>query len=157
MADELDLKDRHTVVETCLSMTRYIDERRWDDLEQVFADDIEIDYTSIFGGRVATTTRAEYGRTARALLGNLDATQHLVAGHIVTGSGDDARCVSQVQAVHIKANRTGDAHFTVGAQYDMRLVRIAGEWRIKAVTATFRWASGNREVMRLGKLPRSDA
>lgn len=153
MSDQLHPSDRVAVVETCLTMLLCIDERRWADLGDVFTDEIEIDYTSIFGGRVATTTRADYIRTAEALLGNLEATQHLVSNHLVTGSGDRARCISQVQAVHVKANRTGDSHFTVGAQYDMRMVREADVWRIAAVTAIMRWASGNREVMRLGKTP----
>jgi len=152
MSDQLDLADRYEIIETCTRMGELIDNRRWDELAEIFADTFDIDYTSIFGGRPATITAADMVRTSRLLLGNLEATHHLVAGHIVTGSGDAARCVSQVQATHIKHSNSGDPHWTVGAQYDMDLVRTAGGWRISALRATMRWATGNREVMRLGKV-----
>jgi len=129
-----------------------IDERRWEDLAEIFAPKIEIDYTSVFGGEARTITPADMVRTSQLLLGNLQATQHLVAGHIVTGSGDEAICKSQVQATHLLANPTGDPLWTVGAQYHMQLSRIDGRWRIAAVRVVLLWASGNREVMRLGKV-----
>jgi hypothetical protein len=42
--------------------------------------------------------------------------------------------------------------WTSGGQYDMRLQRCEDGWRISAVRAIQRWCTGNREVLRLGKL-----
>lgn len=151
MTDQLDLHDRCAIIETCLNMSRYLDERRWSDLRTVVADEIDIDFTSYFGGKAMRTSRDDYVRAAEAQLGSLEATQHIAGGHIVTGSGDQARCVSQVQATHVRPNRGGDSHFTVGAQYDMRLARVDGKWLLAGLTATLRWASGNRGVMRAAK------
>ena len=152
MSDQLDLADRYQIIETCTRMGLLIDNRRWEELGEIFAGEFDIDYTSVFGGSTARITPADMIRNSRLLLGNLEATQHLVTGHIVTGSGHQASCVSQVQATHIKHSSTGEAHWTVGAQYNMSLIRTAPGWRISALRTTMRWAAGNREVMRLGKI-----
>lgn len=156
MSDQLDLADRYEIIETCTRMGQLIDNRRWDELGEIFADTFDIDYTTVFGGRPATITPAEMIRNSQLLLANLEATHHLVTGHIVTGSGDAASCVSQVQATHIKHSTSGDPHWTVGAQYDMDLMRTAHGWRISSLRVTMRWATGNREVMRLGKARAED-
>jgi hypothetical protein len=156
MSDQLDLADRYEIIETCTRMGQLIDNRRWDELGEIFAESFDIDYTSVFGGSPARITPADMIRNSRLLLGRLQATQHLVAGHIVSGSGDRASCVSQVQATHVQPNSTGDAHWTVGAQYEMDLVRTPSGWRISSLTAILRWVTGNREVMRLGKVRAED-
>jgi hypothetical protein len=151
---DLSQEDRTAIVETCSKMTYLIDAREWSRLSEVLAEEVTIDYTDIFGGTVATTPRESYIENAARLLGNLDATQHHVAGHLVTGGDGRARCVSQVIATHLKATGTGDPLWTVGAQYEMTLSRYDGAWRIDAVRAVQRWCSGNREVLRLGKADR---
>jgi SnoaL-like protein len=156
MSDQLDIADRYEIIETCTRMGQLIDNRRWEELGEIFADSFAIDYTSVFGGTTARITPADMVTNSRLLLGRLDATQHLVAGHIVTGRGDNASCVSQVQATHVRPSTTGDPHWTVGAQYDMDLIRTPAGWRISSLKATMRWATGNREVMRLGKVRPDD-
>jgi hypothetical protein len=145
------LEDRALIVETCTKMAWAIDERRWDDLGLLFANKLRIDYTDIFGGEPSVITPADMVRTSQLLLGSLDATQHLVASHVVEGSGDTAYCRSMVQASHLKQNRTGEPMWTVGAQYHMDLVRTPDGWRISGIRVVMNWATGNREVMRLGK------
>ncbi|MCE4266194.1 MULTISPECIES: nuclear transport factor 2 family protein [Rhodococcus] len=144
--------DRAAIIETCTKMTYFIDERQWADLHTVFTESITLDYGDLFGGPPTDTPRAVYIKNAERLLGNLDATQHLVSGHMVSGVGDEARCISQVVAVHVKPNNSGDSMWTSGGQYDMRLQRSEDGWRISAVRAIQRWCTGNREVLRLGKL-----
>ncbi len=152
MSDALTLYERAEIIDTCIQMAWCIDERRWEDLGELFAPTLVIDYTSIFGGEPRTITPADMVRTSQLLLGNLTSTQHIVSGHIVTGSANDAECKSQVQATHLLANPSGDPAWTVGAQYYMKLRRLDGSWRISAVRAVMLWAAGNREVMRLGKV-----
>ena len=150
--ERFDANDRAAIIETCTKMTYLIDERRWADLHEVFTETITLDYGDLFGSAPTDTPRSVYVRNAERLLGNLDATQHLVSGHLVTGSGDDAGCISQVVAIHVKPNSSGGAMWTSGGQYDMRLQRCEDGWRISAVRAIQRWCTGNREVLRLGKL-----
>jgi hypothetical protein len=145
------VEDRASIIETCTNMAWCIDERRWDDLGLLFADHVRIDYSDIFGGSAQDITPADMVRTSQRLLGNLNATQHLVASHVVEGTGDTARCRSMVQASHFLPNRSGGPMWTVGAQYHMDLVRMPGGWRISGIRVVMSWATGNRDVMRLGK------
>jgi hypothetical protein len=144
--------DRTAIIETCTKFAWCIDERRWDDFGLLFADNVTIDYTDLFGGEVRTVTPADMVRTSQMLLGNMEATQHLVASHLTEVSGNQATCRSMVQASHFLPNRTGDPLWTVGAQYHMTLQRNGEEWLLSGVRVEFCWATGNREVMRLGKL-----
>ncbi|WP_406416362.1 nuclear transport factor 2 family protein [Streptomyces sp. NBC_00873] len=151
MADNaLDVKDRLDIIDVCTRMALYIDHHRWDELGTLFTDVIDRDYTGIFGGEPERVTREHFITRASKRMPNFAATQHLVSGHIVTGSGDEANCTSQVQAAHYLPTTTGDPMWTCGGQYDLRLVRTDGTWLISSVTATQRWCTGNFEVMRLG-------
>lgn len=151
----LNADERAAIIETCTKMTYFIDERRWEDLHQIFTETIELDYSAIFGGAPTTTPRADYIQNAQFLLGNLDSTQHLVSGHLVSGDGKTAECVSQVVATHFKPNNAGEALWTSGGQYHMTLHKTGDDgWRIQSVRAIQRWCTGNREVMRLGRMPR---
>ena len=151
MSDQLDLADRYEIIETCTRMGQLIDNRRWDELGEIFADTFDIDYTTVFGGRPATITPAEMIRNSPGCCWPASRRRITSSPAIITGSGDAAHCVSQVQATHVKHSTSGDPHWTVGAQYDMDLVRTAHGWRISSLRVTMRWATGNREVMRLGK------
>ena len=149
----LSVVDRNAVIETAGRLAWCIDERRWAELAPLFTDPFEIDYTSIFGGRPATVTPAQMVANSERLIGNLTATQHLIGSFLVEGHGDQAMCLSMVQATHYLATRTGDGTWTVGAQYHMEMRRETGAWRINSLRAVLQWATGNREIMRLGKLP----
>ncbi len=139
------------VVATCTEMAWCLDERRWDDLAELFTEEIQFDYTELFGGEAQTISPADLVRSSKALLAHLGATQHLVGAHRVEGAGDRAACRSMVQATHYLENPTGDPLWTVGAQYHMELRRTDGRWRISSVRVVVQWAKGNREVLRLGK------
>jgi len=147
----LGADDRADIVETCTEMAWCLDERRWDDLADLFTEEVHFDYTELFGGEARTITPADLARSSEALLGNLGATQHLVGAHRVEGAGDRAHCRSMVQATHFLENPRGGPLWTVGAQYHMDLRRSGGRWRISSVRVSVQWATGNRDVLRLGK------
>lgn len=154
-SQQLTWDDRTAIIETATKMTYFIDGREWSRLGEILAAEVTIDYTDIFGGPVTSTPRDSYIKAAEYLLGNLDATQHHVGGHLLTVLDDGkVLCVSQVIATHVKATSTGGPLWTVGAQYEMTLALHDGTWRIELVRALQRWCSGNREVMRLGKQDR---
>jgi len=147
----LSAEDRADIVAVCTEMAWCLDERRWDDLVDLFTEEIHFDYTELFGGEARTITPTELARSSKVLLGNLGATQHLVGAHQVEGAGDQAHCRSMVQATHFLDNPRGGPLWTVGAQYHMDVCRSGGQWRISSVRVSVQWATGNRDVLRLGK------
>lgn len=143
------IDDKSDIIETCTRMGWYADRREWGLLKEVFAERVTLDYTSLNGGEPAELTPDQIIGGWQAVLGALDATQHLIAGHLVTVDGDTAECTANFQAVHRLANPFGSPLWTLGGIYRFGLVRVSDGWRISAVTMTATWADGNQHVMTL--------
>lgn len=143
------MSDRAEIVEVCTRMAVHADRREWDELAGVFAPSVTLDYTSLNGGEPAVLTPAEIVTAWSGFLGAFDATQHLVTNHLVTAARDSAVCTASFQATHVLANRFGSPLWTLGGDYEFRLVRVEGSWRIAGVVMTVVWADGNKDLLAL--------
>ncbi|WP_369142036.1 nuclear transport factor 2 family protein [Streptomyces sp. R44] len=143
--------DRLDVVDTCNRMAWFADQRDWDALAGVFADEVTLDYTSLNGGEPVTLAPAQIVRGWREGLGAYAATQHLLTGHLVAvdgggdgdgdGDGDGAVCTAGFQATHRKAD---GSLWTLGGTYRFDLSRTGDGWRITGVVMTAVWSDGER-------------
>ncbi|GAB1516181.1 nuclear transport factor 2 family protein [Actinophytocola sp. KF-1] len=136
--------DRLDVIDTCTRMAWYADRRDWDRLADVFAETVTLDYTSLDGGDPATRTPAQIVAGWREALGGYEATQHLIANHLVTIDGDTAVCTAAFQATHYKNAEFGSPLWRLGGTYEFSLVRGDDGWRIAGVVMTATWGEGNR-------------
>lgn len=143
------IEDRQQVVDTCTRLGWYADRRDWQALTDVFDDRVRMDYTSLNGGEPATLPREQIVQGWSAVLGRLQATQHLIANHLVELSGDTAVCTAAFQATHLLPNAHGGPTWTLGGTYRFDMVRRGDAWRIAGVTMTATWATGNQHVMAL--------
>jgi hypothetical protein len=150
MSDQeiLSPADRADIVASCVHFAWCLDDRRWDDLQALFGPAVAVDYTDLFGGSAATLEPGQLVAASRRLLETLDGTQHLVAGHLVTGHGDRATCRTQVVATHTyAAARLGERIWTVGGSYTMDYERVESEWLIVGLRFTLTWSTGNHEIV----------
>lgn len=144
----LSIEDRAAVVDHCIRFAWCLDDRRWDELSTLFGPQIEADYTSLFGGEPVTVTPEDMVAASDRLLGTIDASQHLVANHVVTGHGDRARCRSHVIATHTyAAAKLGERIWTAGGNYTMDLERSGEGWRIIGLRFDLIWSTGNHEIV----------
>ena len=109
---------------------RAIDERRFADLERVFAADAEVDYRIL-----DTTTRGPWREAIGAFPRFLDVfpyTTHLISPPVVELRGDEASADSRLIAVHGWERLAGGsgAWFVFGVYRDT-LVRTTEGWRIR--------------------------
>ncbi|MFF0530966.1 nuclear transport factor 2 family protein [Nocardia amikacinitolerans] len=139
--------DRFDVIDTCTRMVWLTDHRDWDALEQVFAEQVTLDYTSLNGGEPVVLTPEQIVGAWRETLGGFAATQHLLANHLVAIDGDTAVCTASFQATHRKADAFGASLWTLGGSYRFDLVRTDGTWRIRGVVMTALWGDGNRSLL----------
>jgi hypothetical protein len=144
-----DLRDRLKILDLVNSFGLHADARRWTDLQELLADPIHVDYTSLNGGEPVRTSPAELVRGWRRVLGGLQATQHLIANHQIALDGHHATCTAYVQATHVLPNVSGGPVWTVVGRYDFALLRSSGAWRIAGLTLTVQWATGNQQIMQL--------
>jgi ketosteroid isomerase-like protein len=148
-----EIADRLDVMETCTRMAWHADQREWDSLREVFADQVELDYTSLNGGTPVALGRDDLVAAWAGVLGRLTATSHLVANHLVSVDGDTAVCTAAFQATHLLPNAHGGPLWTLGGHYRFALVRTDGGWRISGVVMTAAWADGNQHVIALAAEP----
>jgi hypothetical protein len=148
-ADVRRLVDHQAVVEVCTRMAWHADQREWEALKSVFADVVRLDYTSLNGGEPAVLSPEQIADAWSQVLGGFDATQHLLANHLVTLADDTAECTASFQATHRLADPFGAPLWTLGGTYRFDLVRVGGEWKIGGVLMKAVWADGNKELMTL--------
>lgn len=153
IGQDLDsVTDRLEILALTSAMGLMVDARDWDGLQRLFNDPVDVDYTSLNGGEPQTLGPGALVGGWAEVLDHLDATQHLIAGQVVTLEGGTATCSANVLGTHVLANGTGGPIWTVGGRYDFGLRRTPDGWRISALTLTVQWVSGNQHIMTLASV-----
>jgi len=144
------LADRLAVEEVLYRFADGIDRKDWARYRSVFADEIDLDYSSYRAGNVGTWKADDWVARAASLFPGLDASQHTITNPLVTVDGDSARIQAYVRADHVLVGAPGGDIYTLGGYYDDGLVRGAdGVWRIRRKSLVMRWQEGNRPLMQL--------
>jgi hypothetical protein len=143
------VSDRDQLAELASDLGLLVDARDWRALQSLFCETVDVDYTSLNGGEPQHVAPAELVGGWKAMLSPLQATQHLIANHVVSQDGDDARVATNVTATHVPSDDAGE-HWVVGGRYDIRARRTSEGWRIAALTLTVRWQTGSQEIMGSG-------
>ncbi|GAA1715056.1 hypothetical protein GCM10009765_74930 [Fodinicola feengrottensis] len=112
-----------------------IDALDWATVRKCLADQVELDYTSLFGGEPQTIAADTLLEQWSGLLPGFDATQHLTGPVVETA---DDRIETHVRAVHV----LGDEVWGVHGHYvaDLR------DDRICALTLRLFYQDGNRDL-----------
>jgi len=123
-----------------------IDERRWEQLRAQFADDVQTDYTSLFGGAPQDQRADDLIDAWRNLLGAI-VTQHLLGPVEVELSGDVARAECHVRAYHVKKGAPGGDEWMLAGHYVFELSRAASTWKIRKMKLVVIHQSGNLKLL----------
>ena len=106
-----------------------IDAQDWAAVSDTLANQVNTDYTSLFGGAPRVQAADDLIASWKGLLPGFDATQHLTGPILSEVAGGDGRAYCAVTAVH----RLGDAFWTVSGHYDIAVLRTANGWRIRGI------------------------
>ena len=146
------LLDRAGVIDAATRVAVLADARDWHALRAVFAEEVDVDYTSLVGGEPQTVRGDDLIEGWRAALSGYDATQHAVTNHLARVDGDRAACSAYVVARHYLLNYKGGDLWTLGGRYDYRLLRDpGGSWKVSATKLTVLWAEGNQLLPELAR------
>jgi hypothetical protein len=145
------MDDRTDIANLVGALAVHVDARHWDQLEALFAEEVRIDYTSLFGGDVQSLPRTQLIGQWRQFLPGFTHTTHLIGTPCVTVDRDDAQVFAAVVGHHLieDASLAGRDRWTVGGCYEMRLQRRDGVWRVASLTLARAWAEGNRDLPRI--------
>lgn len=137
--------DRLDIIDVVNRIALLADLREWDGVARCFADEVEVDYRSEFGGDIKRLTPAAL-MEEWAWLNNFRATQHDITSHVVDIEGERARCRAHVHATHFADGGRGDTMWTCWGNYDYRLRRTQDGWRVERTQFTLTGWRGNPEV-----------
>lgn len=134
--------DRAAIIDVINGVGAWADRKDFAKLRLLFADKVEMDYTSLAGGTPVTVKADDLMKGWENGLRPFR-TQHMITNHLVTVTGDTAEAISNVHALHYVPNDLGISHWQVYGTYNHRFVRTAGAWRITAMKLNKLMADGN--------------
>jgi hypothetical protein len=141
-----DLADRAAISDIVIGYATALDTRDWKLFRAIFADAVKVDYRS-FDPRLDFTTSAdEWVAMLSSGFGAFDATQHISSNHVHTLNGDNATCVSYMQASHFVVRDGETFCATFFGYYVNELVRTAQGWRLSGVTLNVTAKNGDMRV-----------
>jgi hypothetical protein len=127
-------------------VAHHIDGKRWDDLRRLYADEVETDYTSLFGGSPQRQRGDDLIAGWRGVLGRVS-TQHLLGPIDVTVDLDSATADCHVRAWHLAPGAPGGEEWVVAGHYRFGLVRADRVWRIAFMKLETLHQTGNRNLL----------
>jgi SnoaL-like domain len=146
------LLDRAEISDVQLRYATGVDMRDWKLFRSCFAEEIEVDFTSVFGGSGPRKVSGDqWAEAARRTVSGFKTTQHLITNHVITVDGDKALCVAYLQAQHCLPNEQGDSMQTIGGYYTNHFIRTPHGWKIRSCKLTMTWSKGNWGIFELAR------
>ncbi|KAI8962581.1 hypothetical protein F5Y11DRAFT_347413 [Daldinia sp. FL1419] len=143
--------------------TLYLDLRSTEGLSKdVYAPDVVIDYTSMFGGNPTETTNEAWAKSLEPMMAAFDSTQHVVTNEVIelpqptkgVARPNKASVIAQVNGHMFRRAARGKPFMHNGGRYNIELVRLPelekrGEnpWRISRQATVIGWEDGSSDVM----------
>ncbi|PZF82041.1 nuclear transport factor 2 family protein [Jiangella anatolica] len=118
-----------------------VDTLDWDTVEATLAAEVELDYTSLWGGSAETVPGPEVVARWRGLLPGFDATQHLTGPVLVHPGG---RRTTTVRGYHHLADGDSRSTWMVAGWYD---IRVDDAGRVAAITLHTSYEEGDRALV----------
>jgi fermentation-respiration switch protein FrsA (DUF1100 family) len=137
------MEDRVEIIDRITDIAAGADRHQWDRVRRAFADQVTLDYTSLWGGEAATQPAEKVIADWSAFLPGFDETLHLITNHAITEiRKDNATAEADFQASH----RVGRDLWVLAGHYRYELARIDGEWKISGLTMTYTHETGDRNL-----------
>ena len=122
------------------------DRHDWDRVRAAFADEVTLDYTSLWGGDPATQSADQVIAQWSAFLPGFDITHHMVTNHAIAEQGDGTAIV---EADFTATHRIDEELWVLGGRYTYELEASSGRWLVTSLTMTALWETGDRGLVAL--------
>jgi hypothetical protein len=127
-------------------VAHHIDDHDWPALRAQFADEVQTDYTSLFGGAPQDQRADDLMNAWQRLLGAI-VTQHFLGPIDVTVTGETAVAECHLRAYHVKQGAPGGDEWLLAGHYVFGLRRIATGWKIRKMKLLVTHQSGNLKLL----------
>lgn len=134
---------RAEVLDVLARFAHGIDGRDWSLYRSVFADEVDVDYTSYRAGSAGRMTADDWVARARRLFPGLDATSHALSNPWLRPDDQGLQVQTSMRADHL----LDGARYTLGGRYLHWLADTGEGWRIRAVTLVVTWEEGDKGLL----------
>lgn len=138
--------DIASAADTFTSMLHAIDARNWPAVRAAFADEVRIDYSSLFGVPPATVNAEAHVAGWAAFARRFDVTQHITGPFVVTRDGAGAIARTHVRAYHRMKDVPGGETWMVAGHYEVGLQPFGATWKIASLTLRVFYQDGNLSI-----------
>ncbi|HEX6462789.1 MAG TPA: nuclear transport factor 2 family protein [Candidatus Saccharimonadales bacterium] len=144
--DKLDyLTQKDTVERLIIELFIATDLRDWARLEQIFADKVQFNMSSV-GGPNGDMTPGDITAMWQEGLAALKAIHHQVGNFVTDINGDEAVANCYGVAYHYLPTKSGrDTRVFVG-NYNFTLQKLGDSWKVSAMTFNAKFIDGNKEL-----------
>jgi SnoaL-like protein len=138
--DLSELIDRHQIEALVAGLAHAQDRRDWAAMATLFAPRVDLDLSSVFGGKPVVTSADELAQMAQAALEGFDVTHHAATNLLTRVNGDNANARAHVYSYHQLAMEPGVTDYCL----------MRGFWEFDLTKAGGRWLICRWAVVRVG-------
>ncbi|MCT4588792.1 MAG: nuclear transport factor 2 family protein [Carboxylicivirga sp.] len=121
------------------------DERDWDKVEAIFADEVELDYSSMNGNPAVVLSPKQITDAWKTLLPGFTTTHHQLGNFITTVNGSKADVYCYGTATHYLEHEEGNIWTVVGS-YNIELIKDGNTWHISKMKLNYKYQDGNTKL-----------
>ena len=129
-----------TIVE---SVANLADRSNFESLEKLYAQEVEVDYTSAFGGEVELKSPQALMTQWASSLPGFDRTRHEISNIKTEVKGNKATATADVTADHY----LNEMFWQIAGSYEYGLVKEDGQWTIDKMTFIAESETGSRDII----------
>jgi hypothetical protein len=118
------------------------DNRDWNKVEEIFADKVVLDYSSMNGNPAIVLNPKQITDAWKTILPGFAHTHHQLGNFITTVDGKTANVFCYGTATHYLEHKDGNIWTVVGS-YDLELNQVDGKWRVSKMKLNYKYQDGN--------------
>lgn len=142
-----DVRDVAAIETLIESVGVLADQNEYDTLEKLFAAEVEVDYTSLFGGEKELKSPQALMTAWASSLPGFDRTRHNISHIVVDAKTNTATATADVTASHW----VGDSSWDITGTYEFGLVREGSNWNITKLVFNRASEKGNRDALAVAR------
>ena len=141
-----DSTNHEQIQDVVANVPHFLDHKQWRDLQELYMETVETDWTSLFGGKALNQRGAVLIEAWRTLLTPI-VTQHLLGPIVVQIDGNSATARCHVRGYHYAKGAVGGDEWMVAGHYAIRLSKGETKWKIASMKLETFYQSGNTKLL----------
>lgn len=141
----VNAQEMKTPQETVTQLFVATDKQDWPVVENTFANQVVLDYSSMNGNPASTLSPKQITDAWKSVLPGFEHTHHQLGNFMTTVEGNKAEVFCYGTATHFLQDPDG-AVWTVVGSYDFVLIRENEAWNITSMKFNFKYQQGNTNL-----------